>query len=145
MEEYRDIISSATRVLTHCQVKHPIDMNPGAPLPNGPGYRRSLMENDKIRCQIQDLLTKGHIRPKSPPCRSSIVLVQKKEETLQLYIDYRALNKITIRNRYPIPKIDELLDQLKGEKFFSKIELKSSYHQVPIEPTDVWKTNFKSK
>jgi hypothetical protein len=71
--------------------------------------------------------------------------VQKKDGTWRLYIDYRALNKITVRNRYPIPKIDDLLHQLKGEKFFSKIDLKSDYHQVPIKQTDVWKTSFKSK
>jgi hypothetical protein len=71
--------------------------------------------------------------------------VQKKDETWQLYIDYRALNKITVRNHYPIPRIDDLLDQLKGAKFFSNIDLKFGYHQVPIEPTDVWKTTFKSK
>jgi hypothetical protein len=63
----------------------------------------------------------------------------------QLCIDYRALNKITVRNRYRIPRIDDLLDQLKGENFFSKIDLKYGYHQVPIEPTNVWKTTFKSK
>ena len=74
-----------------------------------------------------------------------IVLVQKKDETWQICIDYRALNKITVRNSYPIPRIDDLLDQLKGEKFFNMIDLKSSYHQVPIEPTNVWKTTFKSK
>jgi hypothetical protein len=103
------------------------------------------MENDEIRRQIQEILQKGHIKPSSSAFGSPIVLVQKKDETWRLYIDYRALNKITIRNRYPIPKIDDLLDQLKGEKFFSKIDLKSGYHQIPIEPTDVWKTTFKSK
>jgi hypothetical protein len=118
MEEYRDIFSSPTGVLMHCQVKHPIDLTPGAPLPNGPVYRRSLMENDEIKCQIQELLQKGHIKPISSPCRTLIVLVQKKYGTWRLCNDYRALNKITVRNWYPIPKIYDLLDQPKGEKFF---------------------------
>jgi hypothetical protein len=65
-----------------------------------------------------------------------IVLVQKKDDTWQLCIDYKALNKITVKNHYPIPRIDDLLYQLKGEKFFNNIDLKSGYHQVPIEPTD---------
>ena len=73
------------------------------------------------------------------------MLVQKKDGTWRLCIDYRALKKIIVRNRYPIPRIDELLDQLKGAKYFSKIDLKSRYHQVPIEPFDVWKTAFKAK
>jgi hypothetical protein len=145
VEEYRDIFASPTGVLTHCQVKHPIDLTPDAPLPNGSVYRHSLMENDKIRHKIQDLLQKGHIRPNSSPCGSPIVLVQKKDGTWQLCIDYRALNKITVKNHYPIPRIDDLLDQLKGEKFFNKIDLKFGYHQVLIEPIDVWKTTFKSK
>ena len=73
------------------------------------------------------------------------MLVQKKDGTWRLCIDYWALNKITIWNRYLIPRIDDLLDQLKGVKYFSKIDLKFGYHQVPIEPTDVWKTAFKAK
>ena len=73
------------------------------------------------------------------------MLVQKKDGTWRLCIDYQALNKITVQNRYLIPRIDDLLDQLKGVKYFSKFDLKSGYHQVPIEPTDVWKTSFKAK
>jgi hypothetical protein len=133
MEEYSDIFSSATGVPLHCQVKHPIDLTPDAPLPNGSVYRRSLLENEEIKRHIQELIHKGHIRPSSSPCGSPFVLVQKKYGTWRLFIDYRVLNKIKVRNRYPIPRIEDLLDQLMGEKYFSKIDLKSGYHQVPIE------------
>jgi hypothetical protein len=86
------------------------------------------MENDKIGHQIQEILQKDHIKPISSPCGSPIVLVHKKDGTWRLCIDYRALNKITIRNHYPIPRIDDLLDQLKGSNYFSNIDLKSGYH-----------------
>jgi hypothetical protein len=81
MEQYKDILSSPIRVPTHYQVKHPIDLTPGAPLPNGPVYHRSLMENDEIKCQIQELLQKGHIKPISSPYGSPILLVQNKNGT----------------------------------------------------------------
>jgi hypothetical protein len=71
--------------------------------------------------------------------------VHKNDGNLQLYIDYRALKKLTVKNLYPISKIDDLLEKIKGGKLFSKLDLKSGYHQVPIEPTDVWNTTFKSK
>ena len=89
--------------------------------------------------------SKGNIWPNSSLWRSPIVLVQEKDGTWRLCIDYKELNKITVRNQYPIPHIDDLLDQLKGEKLFSKIDLKFIYHQVPIELTDVRKTTFKYK
>ena len=73
------------------------------------------------------------------------MLVQKKDGTWRFCIDYRALNKINVWNGYPILWIDDLLDKLKGEKYFRKINLKSGYHQVLIKPSDVWKTAFKSK
>ena len=145
MEEYSNIFSSPTEVPLNFQVNQHIDLTPSTLFPNGPVYRRSLLENEEIKRQIQELLHKGHIRPSSSPCGSPIVLVQKKDGTWRLCIDYRALNKITVRNRYPIPRIDDLLDQLTGAKYFSKIDLKSGYHQVSIEQTDVWKTAFKSK
>jgi hypothetical protein len=86
------------------------------------------------------LLLRGPVFLTSP-----IVLVQKKDKTWQLYIDYKTLKKITVMNHYPIPRIDDLLYQLKGEQLFNNIDLNSGYHQVPIEPMDVWKTTFKSK
>ena len=133
VEAHKDIFAAPNGVPLHCQVKHSIDLIPGVPLPNGSVYRNSLMENEEIKRQIQELLQKGDIRPRSSPCASPIVLVQKKDGTWRLCIDYRALNKITVHNHYPIPRIDDLLDQLKGAKYFSKIDLKSGYHQVPIE------------
>jgi hypothetical protein len=137
VEKYKDIFTSPTGVPLHCQAKHSIDLIPGAPLPNGLVYRCSVLENEEIKSQIQELLQRGHVRPSSSPCGSPMMLRKKKDGTWRLCIDYRALNKITVRNRYLIPQIDDLLDQLKGAKFFSKIDLKWGYHQVPIEQTDV--------
>jgi hypothetical protein len=101
-------------------------------------------------------MTKSSVRSKSffkrntldptPPLENNLILlVQKKDGTRRICIDYKELNKIIVRNRYPIPRINDLLDQIKGEKFFNEIDLNFGYHQVPIEPTDVWKKNFKSK
>ena len=110
MEEYEDIFTSLAVVPLHCQVKHSIDLTPGASLPNGPIYRRSILESDEIKRQIQELLQKGHICPSPSPCGSQFVLVQKKDGTWRLCIDYQVLNKITVHNRYPILWIDDLLD-----------------------------------
>jgi hypothetical protein len=128
MEEYSNILSSPTGVPLHSQVKHPIDLTPDAPLPNGPFYRRSMLENEEIKRQIQELLHKGHIHPISSPCKIPIVLVQKKDGTWRICIDYSALKKIIVRKWYPIPRINDLLDQLTGDKYFSKIDLKFGYH-----------------
>eukprot|EP00253_Pinus_taeda_P006356 PITA_06356 len=88
VEEYEDIFTSQAGVPLHCQVKHSIDLTLGALLPNGPIYRRSVLENDEIKRKIQELLQKGQIRPSSSPCGSPIVLVQKKDGTWRLCIDY---------------------------------------------------------
>ena len=91
------------------------------------------------------MIDKGHIHPNSSPCVSPVFLVPKKDGTWHMCIDYRSLNKISVKNIYPLPHIDELIDNLKGAKFFMKLDLKLRYHQILIDSIDVWKTNFKAK
>jgi hypothetical protein len=106
----------------------------------------SALENAEIKKQVQELLEKGFIRPSTSPCGSPIVLVRKKDGSWRMCIDYRALNKITIKNRYPLPRIDDLLDQLKEVVYFTKLDLHSGYHQVRVAAEqDAWKTAFKTK
>jgi hypothetical protein len=95
-------------------------------------YRHPKKHKDEIEKAIKELLAMGHIRPSSSPFASSVVLVKKKDGTMHMCIDYRALNKKTIKNRYPIPRIDELLDELHGALYFTKIDLRSRYNQIHV-------------
>ena len=111
-------------------IEHIIELEEGAkPIMITP-YRHPKRLKDEIEKTIKELLAMGHIRPSKSPFASSVVLVKKKDGTLRMCIDYRVLNKKTIKNRYPIPWIDELLDELHGACFFSKIDLRSGYHQI---------------
>jgi hypothetical protein len=98
MEGYKDIFTLPIGVPLHCQVKHLVDLIPGAPFRNGPVYRCLILENEEIKCQIQEQLQGGHIHPSSSPCGSPIVLVKNKDGIWKLCIDYRALNKIIVQN-----------------------------------------------
>ncbi|MBW1279403.1 reverse transcriptase family protein, partial [Escherichia coli] len=86
-----------------------------------------------MKKQLDDLLSKGFIRPSGSPWGAPVLFVKKKDESFRLCIDYRGLNRVTVKNRYPLPRIDELLDQLRGATWFSKINLASGYHQIPID------------
>ena len=110
------------------EIVHDINLQQDAPLPNIRMYRLSALENAEIKKQVQELLEKGFIRPSTSPCGSPIVLVRKKDGSWRMCIDYRALNKITMKNRYPLPRIDDLLDQLKEVVYFTKMDLHSGYH-----------------
>lgn len=110
--------------------EHIIELEAGAkPVITTP-YRHPKKYKDEIEKAIKELLDMGHIRPSSSPFASSVVLVKKKDGTMRMCIDFQALNKKTIKNRYPIPRIDELLDELHGAIYFTKIDLHSGYHQI---------------
>ena len=126
-------------------VAHKIDLIPGTEPPSKPAYRLPLAQMEELRQQLEGLVDKGHIRPSTSPYGAPMLLVKKKDGTLRLCVDYRALNKATIKNRCAMPRIDDLLDRLQGAKVFSKIDLRSGYHQIPINSGDVEKTAFRSR
>ncbi|KAD5960298.1 hypothetical protein E3N88_11770 [Mikania micrantha] len=95
--------------------------------------------------QLQELLDKGFIRPSYSPWGASVLFVKKKDGSFRMCIDYRELNKLTIKNRYPLPRIDDLFDQLQGAQYFSKIDLRSGYHQLRVQDEDIPKTAFRTR
>jgi hypothetical protein len=99
----------------------------------------------ELKTQLQDLLEKGFIRPISSPWGFPAIFVKKKDQTLRMCVDYRPLNEVTIKNKYPLPRIDILFDQLTGARVFSKIDLRSGYHQIRIRPEDIPKTTFTTR
>jgi hypothetical protein len=102
----------------------------------------SVDELEELKKQLKELSDKGYIRPSASPWGSPVLFVKKKDGSMRMCIDYRNLNAVTVKNKYPLPRIDDLLDQLKDAKFFSKIDLRSGYHQMKIRPNDIPKTTF---
>ena len=119
-----------------------IELKPGAePISKTP-YRMKTPELRELQIQLKELLDLGLIRPSISPWGAPVIFVKKKDGSLRLCIDYRDLNKATVKNRYPIPRIDDLFDQMKGASVFSKIDLRSGYHQLRIKENDISKTAF---
>ncbi|KAL0549303.1 hypothetical protein IC582_013784 [Cucumis melo] len=108
-------------------------------------YRMAPAELKELKVQLKELLDKGFIRPSVSPWRAPVMFVKNKDGSMRLCIDYRELNKVTVKNRYPLPRIDDLFDQLQGATVFSKIDLRSGYHQLRIRDSDIPKTSFRTR
>ena len=122
-----------------------IELIPGTKPISFPPYRMVPAELKELKAQLEELLSKGFIRPSTSPWGTPVLFVKKKDGSLWLCIDYRQLNRATIRNQYPLPHIDELFDQLHGSRVYSKIDLRSGYHQLRVRENDVSKTAFRTR
>ncbi|RDY07594.1 hypothetical protein CR513_08270, partial [Mucuna pruriens] len=126
-------------------IKHQINLIPGCPISNRLAYRTNLEETKEIQKQVNELLQKGFVRESLSPCSVSVILVSKKDGTWRMCVGSQAINKITIKYRYPIPRLDDMLDELFGYCVFTKIDLNSGYNQIRMKEDDEWKTTFKTK
>jgi hypothetical protein len=122
-----------------------IELLPGTPPISKMPYRMSVNELVELKKQIADLQAKGFIRSSSSPWWAPVLFVEKKDRTQRMCVDYRSLNEVTIKNKYPLPRIEDLFDQMKGASVFSKIDLRSGYHQLKIRESDIPKTAFRTR
>jgi hypothetical protein len=141
VKEYPDVFPEELPGLSpNREIEFAIDLAPGTTPIAKRSYRMAATELVELKKQLSELEQKGYIRPSSSPWGAPVLFVKKKDGSMRLCIDYRALNEVTIKNKYPLPRIDDLFDQLKGVKHFSKIDLRYGYYQLKIRPEDVLKT-----
>ena len=141
LQEFRDVFPDEIPGLPPKRdINFTIELVPrAAPMSKTP-YRMSTLE-----MQLQELLEKKYIRPSVSPWGAPVLFVKKKDGTLRLCIDYRKLNKVAVKNKYHLPRIDDLFDQMRGARVFSKIDLRSGYHQVRIKDEDIHKIAFRTR
>ena len=143
--EYEDVFPNELSGLPpHRDVDFVIELHPGtSPISMTP-HRMASVELHELKVQPQGLLDKDFIRTSTSPWGAPFLFAKKKDKTIRLCIDYQQLNTVTIKNRYPLPRINDLFDQLKGARVYSKIDLRTSYHQLRVREADIPKTTFRT-
>ena len=144
LNRYDHLFQEPKQLPPHRNHDHQIPLKEGVSAVNVRPYRHSTLQKDVVERMTQELLENGLIQPSTSPFSSPVVLVKKKDGTWRMCIDYRELNKGTVKDKYPIPVIEELLDELYGSVLFSKIDLRAGYHQIRMHPPDVYKTAFRT-
>jgi hypothetical protein len=145
LEDFEDVFKEVPGLPPRRDIDFSINLIPGETLVSKTPYRMSTPELKELQMQLEELLKKGYIRPSMSPWGDPVLFVRNKYGTLRLCIDFRQLNKVTVKNKYPLPRIDDLFDQLKDAKIFSKIYLILGYHQVRIKEEDISKTGFRTR
>ncbi|WVZ58282.1 hypothetical protein U9M48_008565 [Paspalum notatum var. saurae] len=143
VSEFPDVFpDSLLGMLPERNIEFSIELVPGTAPIYKKAYRTAGVKLLEVKKQIDKLLEKGFIRKSTSPWASPVLLTEKKDGSLRMCVDYRGLNAVTVKNKYPLPRIEDLFDQLKGACVFSKIDLWSGYHQLRIRPSDIPKTAF---
>jgi hypothetical protein len=142
VNQFQDIFSPPQGLPPHRPTNQCIPLIPGATPPNIRPYMMSHNQKNIIEEIIKEMLHNKEIQPSSSLFSSPVILVKKKDKSWRLCVDYRSLNDLTIKNRYPIPVIEDLLDELHGATIFSKLDFRSGYHQIRMNPKDIHKTAF---
>lgn len=144
LDEFQVVFMEPTELPQHRPWDHSITLLPGTKLVNIRPYRYTPEQKTEIENQVKEMLKAGLITPSISPFSSPVLLVKKKDLTWRFCVDFRHLNAITVKNTYPLPIIDELLDELAGSQWFSKLDLRAGYHQIRLRPEDEEKTAFKT-
>ena len=142
LKRYQDVLPKdlPNELPPRREVDHKIEVKPGTEPPSKAPYRFSQKELEELTYQLDELLAKGYIRQSKSPYGAPVLFADNKDGKLRFCVDYRALNKVTVKNSYPLPRIDDLFDRLAGAKYFSRIDLRSGYHQIRIAQGDEEKT-----
>ncbi|XP_026398846.1 uncharacterized protein LOC113294680 [Papaver somniferum] len=144
IHQFPDVFTEPKTLPPERTLDHKIPLKPNSEQVNLRPYRCLYIQKSVVENLVKEMLTSGIIQPSHSPFASPILLVKNKDNSWKFCVDYKKLNNLTIKDKYPIPIIDELLDELHGSKFFSKIDLKSGYHQIRVSPSDIHKTAFRT-